>query len=301
MLRLRIEAANSVVRFSCIRCFGRGLFRQVGYGWSVHAPTPVSTTVTIPLLQQKRWVKVREKSSATSPNGEQSAQQGARNENEESTKSAKEQNPTAPPTGIRAQIEGLKRDYLEFPDIYNSANAINFIVFTVFCLCSTGSNTEAEWWNDQWGIDAAFRPWAWFLHSAMMNNFLSMTFAMILLHTMCHSVLPTIGSRGLLMYCGTISVVSGFLMWCFNYATKNTKEKQFGPWDIIAGLFVMQYLHQGFKPWQILGSFSGWVKYANVVGAVCILFYDFQPTVLGTALGFALCKLHPRFRVRPAK
>ncbi|CUE72174.1 transmembrane protein, putative [Bodo saltans] len=236
-------------------------------------------------------------SGAADGKDQKTAEEGAKKEGGEAAGGE-----TAAPeqTGIKAQIDAFKRDFHQFPDIYNSANAINFILFTIFCLCSTGSNVEAEWWINQFGIDAAFRPLAWFMHSVVMNNFLSMTFAMMLLHSMCHSVLPTIGSAALFQYCAIISVVSGVAMWAFNYSIGYTKEKQFGPWDIVAGLFVMQFLHQGFLPWQIINSFNGWVRYACWVGAVCILYYDPQPTALGTAMGFALCKFHPRFKVGAA-
>jgi hypothetical protein len=250
--------------------------------------TTQSTASSNPSSQQQQGEGAAE---GKSDQKEGEGAEGGKKEGGESETAAPEQ------TGIKAQIEAFKRDFHQFPDIYNSANAINFILFTIFCLCSTGSNIEAEWWINQFGIDAAFRPMAWFMHSVVMNNFLSMTFAMMLLHSMCHSVLPAIGSAGLFQYCAIISVVSGVAMWAFNYSIGYTKEKQFGPWDIVAGLFVMQFLHQGFLPWQIINSFNGWVRYACWVGAVCILYYDPQPTALGTAMGFALCKFHPRFKV----
>lgn len=199
-------------------------------------------------------------------------------------------------------IQALRQDFKTFPDIYNAPNMLNFVLFTVFCLCSTGSNVELEWWMEHWGVDAAFRPWAWFLHSLLMNNFLSMTFAMMLTHTMCHSVAQAgLGNAGLMKYLAIISVASGFLMWCYNAATNNRREKQFGPWDCIAGLFVMQYLHQGFTPFSILNSFNGWVKYACFVGAACILYFDWQPTVLGAGLGYVLCKTRFKAPIVAAK
>ncbi|KPA75990.1 putative mitochondrial hypothetical protein [Leptomonas pyrrhocoris] len=201
-------------------------------------------------------------------------------------------------------INGLREDYAKFPDIYNSANAINFVVFTVFCLCSTGSTTEENWWMTQWGLDNSFRPWTWFLHSFLTNNFLSMTYAMMLLHTMCHHVLPTLGSRGLMMYVGSTAVISGAIMWLGNYLYYGgaaAPEKQFGPWDVVGALFVMEYFYYGLTPLTILNSFSGWIKYAVWVGEVCILYFDWQPTVVGTVVGLALCRGVPRFRaMKPA-
>ena len=201
--------------------------------------------------------------------------------------------PPKPPGGIKGHLDGLKFDLKQFPDIYNSANFINGLLFTIFCLCSTGSQTETDWWNDHWGVDGgSVRPWTWILHSWYTNNFLSMCFAMILMHGMCHSVLPTLGSRGLMTYCLLTSVVSGMLMYVTNanFHPDGKGEKQFGPWDIVAAMFVMQYLHMGFLPHQTLLSFNGWVKYACLVGAVCIAYYDWQPLLWGTAVGIVLCK-----------
>ncbi|AAZ13180.1 uncharacterized protein TEOVI_000628400 [Trypanosoma equiperdum] len=243
------------------------------------------------LSEQHRWMRVGAHKRAAG-SADETSQGGA--EGEDGAPRGDRANTTS---GIHSHIQGLKEDIRKFPDIYNSANAFNFILFTAFCLCSTGSNVEEKWWMDNWGIDATFAPWAWLLHSFMMNNFLSAAFSMLLLHTMCHSVLPTIGSRGLVIYCVITAVTSGFIMWVGNKLANNTSEKQFGPWDIVAALFVMQYLHQGFTPVQILNSFTGWLRYACWVGAVCIAYYDWQPTAVGTLMGLALCKGHPRFRV----
>lgn len=269
----------------------------------------------VPLCEAKRCFRAqtRKTSDAASEGAETTNNKAAGSSQQSESKSGdasskegaadgKAKEDEAPrPTGVAGWLEGLRRDMVEFPDIYNSANAINFILFTVFCLCSTGSNVEADWWRNTFGVDSAFKPLAWIFHSAVMDNFLSMTFAMMLLHTMSHSVLPTIGSRGLLMYCSIVGVASGVLMWAFQAVLKAQfqieTEKQFGPWDVVAGLMVMQFLHQGFAPWQILNSFNGWVRYACWVGAVCICYYDAQPTALGAAIGLVLCKKHPKFRV----
>lgn len=292
MLRLRCSLGASVVTFqreAFVRRHGRCALRPVGYSLTVPArlvcqAVPLATALTT----QRRWVRTR------SNDGAHEGQERTDGENDSGDKKKQK---VEKPTGFRAHLQGLKEDFVRFPDIYNSANALNFILFTVFCLCSTGSNVEEKWWLDNWGIDARFAPFAWGLHALLMNNFLSMTFAMMLLHTMCHSVLPTIGSRGLMMYCSITAVASGFLMWAFNYMMDNKAEKQFGPWDIVAALFVMQYLHQGFTPITILNSFNGWVRYACWVGAVCILYFDWQPTTAGALVGLALCKVHPKFRI----
>ncbi|KAG5484204.1 hypothetical protein CUR178_07360 [Leishmania enriettii] len=201
-------------------------------------------------------------------------------------------------------IRGLRDDYANFPHIYNSVNAINFVIFTAFCLCSTGSNTEERWWLEKWSVDNNIHPWTWLLHSFLTNNFLAMTFSMMLLHTMCHHLLPTLGSRGLMMYCGSTAVISGAIMFLGNhlyYDSTASPEKQFGPWDVVAGLFVMEYLYYGLTPMTILNSFSGWIKYACWVGEICILYFDWQPTLVGTLVGLALCKGVPRFKAaKPA-
>ncbi|KAL7698989.1 hypothetical protein NQL31_006289 [Lotmaria passim] len=233
--------------------------------------------------------------------GERTAAESAANEGQGKGKKAK----AAPKKkSFMDHINDLRDDYAKFPDIYNSANLINFVVFTVFCLCSTGSNTEETWWMTQWGLDNSFRPWTWFLHSFLTNNFLSMTYAMMLLHTMCHHVLPTLGSRGLMLYVGSAAFISGAIMWLGNYlyyGTTAAPEKQFGPWDVVSALFVMEYFYYGLTPLTILNSFSGWIKYAVWVGEICILYFDWQPTVVGTLVGLALCRGVPRFKaMKPA-
>lgn len=216
--------------------------------------------------------------------------EGAKAKKEESAEAEEGADPAAGGNWISREWRAWKKDWVAFPDIYNSANLINFIVFTVFCLCSTGSAQEYEWWKAYWGIDAAVSPTGWLLHSFLMDNFLSMAFAMIMLYTMCHNVLPLMGSKPLLAYLMSVSAISGVCMWGFNFAMGNKSEKQYGPWDMVSALFVLQYVLLGFTPLTILGSFNGWVKYANFVGAACILFYDIQPVVCGTILGVLLSR-----------
>lgn len=197
-------------------------------------------------------------------------------------------------------VRGIREDYSKFPDMYNSANLINFIIFTVFCLCSTGSNTEEAWWLSQWGVDSSFKPHTWLLHSFLTNSFTAMAYAMMLLHTMCHALLPVMGSRTLLLYVASTATISGAIIFGGNrlyYGSQPAPEKQFGPWDVVHALFVMQYYCFGTNPVTTLNSFSGWVKYAMWVGEVCILYFDWQPTVVGTFVGLALLKGVPRFRV----
>ncbi|CAJ1006256.1 hypothetical protein Q4I28_001571 [Leishmania naiffi] len=245
--------------------------------------------------------KGEEPNSKTNSGGEGSDRQSDSSSRE--SKNKKGGKGQAKKKSFMDHVHGLRDDYANFPHIYNSVNAINFAVFTVFCLCSTGSNTEERWWLETWGVDNSVRPWTWLLHSFLTNNFLAMTYAMMLLHTMCHQVLPTLGSRGLMMYCGGVATLSGMIMWLGNYLYYGgtaAPEKQFGPWDVIAALFVMEYAYHGVTPMAILNSFSGWIKYACWVGEICIMYFDWQPTLIGTLVGLALCKGVPRFKaVKP--
>lgn len=246
--------------------------------------------------QQEEAGKKAAEEEANDKDKTSSEEEGAKDDKDKKKK--KEEAPKGP-GGIRGFIEGIRNDLRDYPDIYNGVNLIHFLIFTTFCLCSTGSNVEEEWWLKNWGIDADFRPWTWPLHSILTNNFLAMTWAMLILNDLCVTALPTLGARGLVMYMGTVATVSGAAMWAGNYAMGWTHEKQFGPWDVCSALFVMKAMHQGFMPWTVLNSFNSWVKYALWVGAFCLCYYDWQPIICGTTLGFALCKFHPRFRGVP--
>eukprot|EP00744_Colponema_vietnamica_P014053 GILI01019698.1.p1 GENE.GILI01019698.1~~GILI01019698.1.p1 ORF type:complete len:360 (+),score=88.13 GILI01019698.1:67-1146(+) len=287
------------------------------------SPTFVQNVSTMMLSEQMRFVRAKSNSSSSAEEqatGSSSTEQatGSTNSNTadqstgtsstdakpeseanagaEGEEGAKKKKVPPKAKSFREQFQALKQDMKDFPDIYNSVNLVHFFIFTIFCLCSTGSNVEEQWWLNNWGIDKTFAPWAWPLHSLLTNNFLSMTFAMLLLHSMCHSVMTTLGPKMLWQYMGIVAVASGAMMWGLNNYMGWSHEKQFGPWDVCSSLFVMQYLHQGLKPWQLILSFNGWVKYAMCVGSICILYYDWQPVVFGTGVGFALCKLHPRLR-----
>eukprot|EP00758_Cryptobia_borreli_P010194 Tbor_TRINITY_DN5545_c4_g6::TRINITY_DN5545_c4_g6_i2::g.13501::m.13501 len=254
------------------------------------------------ILCQSRGIKVNGKStgseSDSTKEGDETTDKNKTDKSDENDTKNKnnEDEGTKSGGGIRGFITGLRNDVRDFPDIYNVQNGLHFIIFTCFCLCSTGTSVEEEWWMKNWGIDADFCPWAWPLHSVLVNNFLSMSLAMLLMHSLVTGVIPTLGARSLLLYMGIIATVSGAIMWGGNYAMGWTHEKQFGPWDISAGLFVMHALRQGIMPWTILNSFNGWMKYAIWVGVLTICYYDWQPVITGTGIGFALCKLHPKFR-----
>lgn len=253
--------------------------------------------------QQKAEGEKQQQQQKQEQKGDEKATEGG----DEKTKGEEEPKKS----GFRAQYEGIKRDITEFPDIYNGPNMLSVAFFTIFCLSSTGTQVEADWWLKHWAIDgdSHLRPWSLFLHSIHMNNFLSVVFAILLLHNSLHPLTHALagGSQALMQYCALVSVLSGVCIWAFLQAwyDPNVKdvtgrplkgEKQYGPWDIASAVMVMQYLRLGIPPHRLLLSFNGWVKYACCVGAVCILYYDPQPVVFGTLFGFLLCRFAPVFR-----
>jgi hypothetical protein len=241
----------------------------------------------------------RQQATSTDKDGAKAAEEGKAEEGAKAEEDAEgkatedKEGGTEPKTSV---VDNFKKDFEKFPDIYNSANAFNFVLFTIFCLASTGSQIEADWWLEQWGIDKDFKPFAWLSHSVFCNNFLSMAFAMIMLHSMMHPIMNTLGSMGLLAFLSLVSVASGITMWGGAKFMDYSAEKQFGPWDIVAALFVAQYMHLGFAPWTIMLSFNGWVKYACCFGGVVICYYDWQPLLCGTVFGWLLITRVPQFR-----
>lgn len=331
--------ANACTYSSCVsamaaRPHAAATTASLGFLRGAHASACISSASALSSAQLRSYFSATQLNRAAGasagekaqqpPNGEEKKpeQEEENKENDEKTKaggekSEEESNANGGKKGKKGKgkatpkkksfmdhVRGLREDYAKFPDIYNPANMINFVVFTVFCLCSTGSNSEEAWWMAQWGLDNSFRPWTWLLHSFLTNNFLSMTYAMMLLHTMCHHVLPTLGSRGLMLYVGSTAVISGAIMWLGNYlyyGSAAAPEKQFGPWDVVGALFVMEYFYYGLTPFTIINSFSSWIKYAMWVGEVCILYFDWQPSLVGPLVGLALCMGSPRFKaMRPA-
>jgi hypothetical protein len=73
-------------------------------------------------------------------------------------------------------------------------------------------------------------------------------------------------------------------------------EKQYGPWDLAAATMVLNYHILQVKPWTLLLSFNGWVKYACLVGGVSIVVYDPQPLLWGAVTGSLLYKINPALR-----
>lgn len=261
-------------------------------------------------FQQRRFnsEKKEEAKSEEKKEGEESekkeGEEGEKKEGDEKDgeKKAKKEKP-----GFFSHFTGFKEDLHRHPDVYNVPNMMNLLLFSIFCLASTGSNVEADWWVNQWGVDGSFQPWTWVLHSWMTNNLPPMAFALMLIHSMAHSIHanPAMGNMGLIRYCGMVSVGSGFAMWAYNaaqgyYASSGNAEKQFGPWDICAALFVMQYLHQGISPITVLAGFQSWLRYASFVGAICTLYFNPQPTVCGAIIGLGLCK-SGMFKAPPIK
>ncbi|EPY40954.1 hypothetical protein AGDE_02971 [Angomonas deanei] len=216
-------------------------------------------------------------------------------------------------------LRQLKADFYKYPEIYNSVTFINFVLFTIFCLSSTGTKSESVWWEEEWGLSYdttvqkyhnyimdTLKPWTWLCHSFMMNNFLSMSYAMILVHCLGHPIAATIGSKNLWQYVLLTSVFSGILMQAgqfgyyslYHHNKISPTEKQFGPWDVCTALFLMNYYLYHVNPISFLLSFNGWLKYACLVGQLCICYFDWQPTVAGLGVGYLLCQFHPALRVK---
>ena len=268
--------------------------------------------------EQQKTTEQQQQQNTSNNNSEQQKQEGNTEQQNQQQKTNTTEEPKGP-GGIRGHIEGIKTDIKQFPDIYNWQNMLSLAFFTIFCLSSTGTQVEANWWLEHWAIDwdSYKRPWSILFHSLHMNNFLSMIFAILVLHNSLHPLVHGLagGSAALMQYCGLVSLLSGLMMWGFNYfyyasgegavdvATGKPVrgEKQFGPWDIAAAVLLMQYLRLGIAPHRFLLSFNGWVKYACCVGAVCIVYYDPQPVLCGTLLGYGFCRFAPAFRPIAAK
>lgn len=263
--------------------------------WSSPAAAQGTSTLgsSAACYAQRRWqtTEAKTESAKTDAKAEEAGKTEGKPEGEGEAKAEDKKKDE----GVLSAFTKLKDDIKAFPDIYNPANMLNMAIFTIFCLCSTGTEGEANWWVDFWGVDGkSFQPWAWIGHALVTNNFLAMTFAMILFHSLAHATMAQIGGRSLMAFCAAAAAGSGALMW-LSEATVGPSlgladEKQFGPWDVISALFVYQYLAAGTTPWGLMLSFNGWVKYANLVGAVCIVWYDPQPLLWGTLIGLALTK-----------
>lgn len=255
----------------------------------------------------------QQQANTSNNTGKEGGEQQQQNQEKPAGAAGTEQPKAGGGGGISGHINGIKADILQFPDIYNWQNMLSLAFFTIFCLSSTGTQVEADWWLKHWAIDSDshFRPWSILFHSLHMNNFMSMIFSILVLHNSLHPLVHGLagGSAALFQYVCLVSVLSGIAMWAGNYAWygngaavdvasgKSLKaEKQFGPWDIAAAVLLMQYLRLGIAPHRFLFSFNGWVKYACAVGGVCILYYDPQPVVCGAFFGFLFCKFAPAFR-----
>jgi hypothetical protein len=280
-----------------------------------HAFSSAAVMATARRFQSQQASSEQQKQQSQSAEGEQQKQQQQQQaeggEQQKAGAGAGAEQKKEGGGGFKAQWEGIKRDITEFPDIYNGPNMLSVAFFTIFCLSSTGTQVEQNWWLDHWAVDqdSHLRPWTWALHALHMNNFLSMVFAILLLHNSLHPLSHGLagGANAAMQYCGLVAVLSGFSMWAAQRAWYDPSqkdvmgrplkgEKQYGPWDIASAVMVMQYLRLGIPPHRLLLSFNGWVKYACCVGAVCILYYDPQPVFFGTLYGFLLCRFAPAFR-----
>lgn len=194
---------------------------------------------------------------------------------------------------LKREYVGLRQDIREFPDIYNYINVFQMVLFTVFCLSSTGSQGEADWWVKWCGIGTDGKAFlAPFLHVFLTTNFLSMAFAMLLIHNLGHTVMTAVGANFLFKYLSIVAITSGFAMLAMNYQwpVLSQGEFQYGPWDMIMALFVASSVSAGYTPFQLLSSFNGWVKYASFLGAAVILYYDWQPCLFGLLIAVGLHK-----------
>lgn len=204
----------------------------------------------------------------------------------------------------------IKRDIKDYPDIYNSVNGMHFLLFLVFCLVSTATPSENSFWKNKLCISDRLHPLAWWAHSFVTDNFMTMTYAMMLMHMLVIQMIPVWGIKRVQAFVVATAGISGALMWLGNYMYYQwykegtlgmAPEFQYGPWDVVHGLLVAQYLHLAIPPLRSILSFHGWLKYASGVGAICIWYFDWQPTLFGIIVGTTLCKATPWFKVIPVK
>lgn len=226
---------------------------------------------------------------------------------EKQTAEDQKQEPQEPRVGFFAKV---RRDIKDYPDIYNKVNGMHFLLFLVFCLVSTASPTENSFWKNQLSISDKFRPLAWWVHSIITDNFLAMTYSMMMMHKLVVQMIPVWGLKRLQTFVLLTAGISGALMWFGNYMyyqwykrgkADHLPEYQYGPWDVVYGLLIAQYLHVGIHPIRCILSFDNWLKYASGVGTICIWYFDWQPTFLGVLIGTVLCKAVPAFKVMPVK
>lgn len=215
--------------------------------------------------------------------------------------------PDEPRLGFFAKI---RRDIKDYPNIYNKVNGMHFLLFLMFCLVSTASPTENSFWKEQLCISDKLRPLAWWMHSIITDNFLAMTYSMMMMHKLVIQMISVWGLQRVQAFVLLTAGISGAVMWLGNYMYyqwhkggrgDRVPEFQYGPWDVVYGLLIAQYLHVSIHPIRCILSFDNWLKYASGVGTICIWYFDWQPTLLGVIVGTALCKTVPAFKVMPVK
>lgn len=187
---------------------------------------------------------------------------------------------------------------------------MHFLLFLLFCLVSTATPSENSFWKNKLCISDTLQPLAWWVHSVVTDNFMTMTYAMMMMHMLVMQMLPVWGIKRIQAFVVATAGISGALMWLGNYMyyqwykegkLGHAPEFQYGPWDVVHALLVAQYLHVAISPFRAILSFHGWLKYASGVGAICIWYFDWQPTLLGVIVGTTLCKATPWFKVIPVK
>eukprot|EP00796_Vickermania_ingenoplastis_P009493 gene9493-6663_t len=200
----------------------------------------------------------------------------------------------------------LRKDFVNYPDIYNSINGLHFLLFLLFCLASTSTPDETTFWKAQLAVSDLFRPLAWITHSFITDNFMAMAYSMMMLHKCVVQMISVWGLARTQAFVLITAAGSGAIMWLGNYVyyrmrrTDSKPEVQYGPWDVMYALLFAQYIHVSIHPIRSVLSFDHWLKYASAVGTVCIWYFDWQPVLVGSMLGIILCKTVPAFRCAAA-
>lgn len=265
-----------------------------------------SSSVFISRRMQSTGTKTGEESKDTEKPADEKEKEGEKGKEEK----AKEGEDEAQQEKREWFYEKIKKDIGKYPDIYNSLNGMHFLLFLVFCLVSTASPAESNFWKNHCSVSDRFRPLAWAFHSLVTENFMAMAYSMMMLHKLCVQMYNVWGLKRVQAFVGLTAVISGAVMWLGNYGyyqlymkgkAGHVPEFQYGPWDVIYGLLFAQYLHVAIHPIRTILSFDHWLKYASGVGTLFIWYFDWQPTLVGSIVGVVLCKTVPAFKVVPVK
>lgn len=297
------SCSSRVAQSNCLRCFSltrhgsySALLRLSRHGSGCSAS---STGVFSASFLQARQ-------SSTQSNAAGGDEKSDNNNKEEKTSSDASEDHEEPRLGF---FQKVKEDMRIYPDIYNSLNGLHFVLFLVFCLVSTASTDEDNFWKSQLSVSDRVRPLSWLTHSIITENFMAMSYSMMMLHKTLVQMNSVWGLRKTQMFVLLTAGISGFVMWAGNYAyyqihcrgkSEKKPEFQYGPWDVMYALLVAQYLHVAISPVRAILSFDHWLKYASAVGTLFIWYYDWQPTLVGAGVGLVLCKTVPAFKVMGA-